>query len=75
MMQFVVICVSAFQNHLFSKNSFRNTISESNILDPDQARQNVCKGYQQMTLINKALKWAWFSERLWLYNERKLGIF
>ena len=30
-----------FQNHFFSKNSFRNTIRVSNSLDPDKARQNV----------------------------------
>ena len=52
-----------------------NTIRESNITDPDKARQNVCKGYQQMILVNKELKWMWFSERLWLHNKRKLGLF
>ena len=30
-----------FQNRLFLKKPFRNTISESNSLDPDQARQDV----------------------------------
>ena len=37
-------CFSAadlFQNQLFQKNSFRNTIRVSNILDPDQARRFV----------------------------------
>ena len=31
----------SFQNQLFSKNSFRNMIRVSNILDPDQARHFV----------------------------------
>ena len=30
-----------FQNHHFKKNSFRNTISVSNSLDPDQAQHVV----------------------------------
>ena len=51
-----------FSKSTFSKNSFRNTIRESNSLDPDQARQFgliwvqiVCKGYQQTTLVGKEL--------------------
>ena len=45
-------------------NSFRNTVSVSNSLDPDQARhfaglicvQTVCKCYQQTILVSKELK-------------------
>ena len=45
--------------------------SVSKSLGPDQARflsvwilvQTVCKGYQQTTLLDKELKWAWFLER------------
>ena len=48
-----------FQNQLFLKNSFRNTIRVSNTLDLNQARHFVgpdpvptlCKVYQQMTLV------------------------
>ena len=36
---FHAFCV--FQNQLFSKNSFKNTIRVSNSLDPDQARRSV----------------------------------
>ena len=36
-----MLCADFFQNQLFGKNSFRNTIRMSNSLDPDQARQNV----------------------------------
>ena len=51
-----------FQNQLFfSKNYFRNTIRMSNILDPDQWVQSVCKGYQQMTLGGKELYLQAFS--------------
>ena len=47
-----------FKINFFSKNSFRNTIRVSNILDPGQARilsgliwiQTVCKDYQQTPL-------------------------
>ena len=43
----------------FSKNSFRNTISVPNRLDPGKDRHSVgpdlgltvCKGYQQMTKV------------------------
>ena len=60
-MRFVVCCCYFFQNHLFSKNSLRNTIRVSNSSDPHQARQfvwpdlgaNVCKSYQQTTLVGK----------------------
>ena len=38
-MCFVVCCF--FQNHLFLKNYFRNTIKVSESLDPDQARHFV----------------------------------
>ena len=47
---------AGFFCHLLSqKNSFRNTIRESNSMDPDQARHfaTVCKGYQQTTLAIK----------------------
>ena len=74
MMEFVLICASTFQNPLFQK-ILSGIPSESNILDPDQARQNVYKGDQQTTLVNTELKLTWFSERLWLHNERKLGLF
>ena len=47
-----------FQNQLFKKNSFRNTIRVSNSLNPDQTyvlsfgfEQTVCKCYQQMTNV------------------------
>ena len=52
-----------FSKSTFSKNSPRNTIRVSNSLDPDQGRvflglisvQNVCKSYQQTTLVGKQL--------------------
>ena len=48
-----------FQNQVFRKKSFRNTIRVLNRLDPDQARhlsgliwvQAVCKSYEQTTII------------------------
>ena len=46
-----------FQNQLFKKNYFRNTICVSNRLDPDQLIwvQTVCKSYQQTTLGDNEL--------------------
>ena len=40
---YMLLLLSAgfFQNQLFSKNSFRNTIRVSNGLDPDQHRHSV----------------------------------
>ena len=35
---YVFVVCYFFQNQLFSKNSFRDTIRASNSLDPDQAR-------------------------------------
>ena len=62
----ILFCMSStdfFQNRLFSKNSFRNTIRVSNSLDSDQADilsgliwvQIVCEGYLQTTLGDKEL--------------------
>ena len=53
-----------FQNQLFSKNYFRDTIRVSNSLDPDQAKHfvgpdlgpNCLQSYVQMTLVDKELK-------------------
>ena len=45
-----------FQNQLFSKNSFRNTIRVSNSSDVLSGRicvQTACIGYQQTTLVGK----------------------
>ena len=43
-----------FPHKLFQKKAFRNTISVSNVLYPDQGSfcpQAVCKGYQQKTKV------------------------
>ena len=40
-MLFCYLLLIFFQNQLFRKNSFRNTIKVSNSLDPDQARHFV----------------------------------
>ena len=56
---FSCFCCSmlTFSKLTFSKNSFRNTIRESNSLDPDPDRQNwsgsklFAKGYQQMSKV------------------------
>ena len=61
---FLSPAVVVFQNYLFQKNSFRNTISVQNSLDQDQTLRffvwsdlgpNSCKGYQQTTLVCKEL--------------------
>ena len=62
---FMLLChlLIFFQNQLFEKNSFRNTIRVSNSLDPDQAGhlvgliwvQTVSKGYQQTALVGKGV--------------------
>ena len=36
-----LVSADFFQNHLFRKNPFSNTVRVSNSLDPDQARQFV----------------------------------
>ena len=52
-----------FQSHFLSKNSFRNTITVPNCLDPDQSDvftvmiwfQTVCKVYQRTKVVGKEL--------------------
>ena len=50
-----------FSKSIFSKISFRNTIRVSSSLGPDDLGliwvQTVCRGYQQVILVGKDLKW------------------
>ena len=62
----------------FSKNSFRNTIRESNSLDTIRPNkmlgliwiQSVCKGYQQKTLVGKELTHWWKIKILKFQNSK-----
>ena len=47
----VLLPSDSCQRITFSNDSFRNTIWVSNVLDPDQARHFVCKGYQETTKV------------------------
>ena len=60
-----------FQNHLFRKlfQEYLHSVKTVQIqIRPDISSglfwiQTVCNGYQQTTLVNKELKYSWFSER------------
>ena len=58
-----------FFKHTFGKNSFRNTISKANSLDPEQAQD-----YQQTTLVDKRVKLCQFVanfKTLFMNNDSK----